>query len=78
MGFLNKLLNKCKKNWTNFAKIMRIVNEILLKIWEKLKKNNFFKIIWILKNLLKIRDKLCSMYIVEYMRLINDKIRNFK
>ena len=26
-----------KKNWTNFAKIMRIINEILLK------KNKFFK-----------------------------------
>ena len=33
------------KNWKIFAKtkIMRIVNEILLKIWEKLKKQQFFK-----------------------------------
>ena len=28
---------------------MRIVNEILLKILEKLKKNKFFKSFWILK-----------------------------
>ena len=30
------------KKLKNFAKIMRIVNEILLKILEKLKKNKFF------------------------------------
>ena len=58
---------------------MRIVNVILLKIWEKLK-NKCFTSFWILKtNLLKIRDKLMEiMYIVENMRLINDKIRNLK
>ena len=30
------------------------------------------------QNLLKTRDKLCTEYIVENMRFINDKIRNFK
>ena len=48
---------------------MRIVYETLIKIWEKLKKNKFFKkSFWILQKL------------VENMRLtsINAKIRNFK
>ena len=48
---------------------MWIIYEILIKIWEKLKKNKFsLKRFWILKTL------------VENMRLtsINAKIRNFK
>ena len=54
---------------------MRIVNKILLKIWEKIKINKFLKFL--------ILEKLCwkletNMYIVEKMRLINDRIRNFK
>ena len=59
-----------------FAKQMRIVNEILLKIIEKLKKNKFLKNVfesWI--NLLKIREKLCTLFNIWD---INDKIRNFK
>ena len=39
-------------------------------------KEQFLKSFWILKtNLLKIRDKLCTLL---KMRLINDKIRNLK
>ena len=45
---------------------MRIVNEILLKIWEKLKKHKFFKKILNLENTLKTRDKLCT--IVHYRK----------
>ena len=40
--------------------IMRIVNEILLKILEKLK-NNFKNVFESWKNLLKIRENLCTM-----------------
>ena len=53
---------------------MRIVNEILLKIWEKLKKHKFLKRFWILKN---VENERQIMYIVENIRFINDKIRNF-
>ena len=55
---------------------MRIVNEILLKIWEKLKKYKFKKMFLNLENTCWKLEKI--MYIVENMRLINDKIRNFK
>ena len=55
---------------------MRIVIEILLKLLEKLKKNNFKKVFESFKNLVKNQRKF--MYIVEYMRLINDKKRKFK
>ena len=40
---------------------MRIINEILLKILEKLMKNNFLKSFRIFKNLLNIRDKLSTL-----------------
>ena len=53
---------------------MRIVNEILLKIWDKVKKNKFFKSFWILKKLVENYGEI--MNIVENMRLIYDKIRN--
>ena len=60
-----------------FAKIMRIVNEILLKILDKLKKNKFFKKDFeSLKKLVENQRQI--MYIIENMRLINDNIRNFK
>ena len=53
---------------------MRIVNEILLKILEKLKQNKFLKNVfesW--KNLLKIRDLL-----MKYTKFLkNEKILNF-
>ena len=55
---------------------MRIVNEILLKIREQLKKNKFLKMILNLKKLVENQRQI--MYIVENMRLINDKIRNSK
>ena len=61
---------------TFFQKHMRIVNEILLKIIEKLKKNKFLKKVfesWI--NLLKIRENLSTLLNILD---INDKIRNFK
>ena len=54
---------------------MRIINEILLKIWDKLKKNNFFKVIECCKNLWKLETNYVH---VENMWLINDKIRNLK
>ena len=57
---------------------MRIVYEILLKIWEKLKTNNFLKRFWILKqNLLKIRDKLWTSINAEIRNFKNEKILNF-
>ena len=60
----------------NFAKQMRIVNEILLKIIEKLKKNKLFlKVFESWTNLLKIRENLCTLLKIWD---INDKIRNFK
>ena len=67
----NIFINDYQKN---FAKQMRIVNEILLKIIEKLK-NNFLKVCesWI--NLLKIRE---NLYTLLNIWDINDKIRNFK
>ena len=41
---------------------MRIFNEILLKISDKLKKNNFLiKILNLEKNLVKMIDKLCTL-----------------
>ena len=40
----------------------------------KTKEEQIFSKLWILKNVLKIRDKLCTF---EYMRLINGNIRNF-
>ena len=41
---------------------MRIVHEILLKILEKLKQNNLkTKFLNLEQNLLKIRDKLCTL-----------------
>ena len=62
---------------------MRIVNEILLKIIDKLKKNkNFLKVFesWI--NLLKIRENLCTLLNIwdindKKRNLNNDKIFNF-
>ena len=52
-------INDDQKNFAN--KQMRIVNEILLKIIEKLKKSKFKKHFesWI--NLLKIREDLCTL-----------------
>ena len=48
-------------NLKHFAKIIRIVND-LLKIWEKLKKHKFFKKIMNLDKTLKTRDKLCTLF----------------
>ena len=50
---------------------MRIVNEILLKIWEKLKKHKFLKMISNVEKTLKTRDKLytivhCRKYEIYY------------
>ena len=55
---------------------MKIVNKILLKISEKLKKHKFFKEILNLEKLVENQRQL--MYIVENMRFINDKIRKLK
>ena len=54
---------------------MRIVNEILLKILEKLK-NNFFKMFLILKNLLKIRENLCTLLNIWHLLMIRKEILN--
>ena len=61
------MLKKLKK----FVKIIRIVNEILFKIWDKLKKNKFLEVCdsW---------NETCWKLETNYQRLINDKIRNFK
>ena len=51
---------------------MRIVNEILLKIWEKPKEDQFFlKVFEFWKNLLKIRDKLCTRTLLKIWDLLN-------
>ena len=55
---------------------MRIVNKILLKVWEKIKINTCFKFCNIRKNYVENSRQI--MYIVENMRLINDMIRNLK
>ena len=64
-AFLNNFLNKCKKLKKNFAKIMCIVNEILLKILANLKKNiNFKKFLNLEKICLKFETNYlhCSKY----------------
>ena len=43
LGIFKQILSKCK-NLKSFIKIMRIVNEILLKILEKLNKNKSKKV----------------------------------
>ena len=64
------------KNWKHFAKtIMRIVNEILLKILEKLK-NNFYKVFESWKNLLKLRENLCTLLNIWDLLMIRKEILN--
>ena len=62
------------KQLTNFAKIMRIVNENI----RKTKEEQFLKSFWILKTTCWKLEKIMYSYIIENMRLINNKIRNFK
>ena len=54
---------------------MRIVNEILLKILEKLK-NNFKKVFESWKTLLKIRENLCTLLNIWDLLMIRKEILN--